>query len=79
MKIETFDEKLKVEDREYRRNYFCKPLNKFMESDQKTMVITCENNKEAYRCTNAIKQYKNSHDLNVVVYKRNYTVYVIKG
>lgn len=58
---------------------FARPLKDFVESDQKSMVVTCTSKEEAMRCYHAFNHKIKKDNLNVVVWQKNGTVYVIKG
>lgn len=54
-------------------------LTDFMNSDNKTLKFTCSNNSEAVNCYTCISKRIKSNGLNLVLWKRNNEVYVIKG
>jgi len=54
-------------------------LNQFMNTDNKTLKFLCSNVKEAESCVSSMHGLKRKYDLNVVVWKNNCEVYVIKG
>ena len=58
---------------------FSKPLKDFVNSDQKSMVVTCSSKDEARRCYHAFDHKVKKDNLNIVVWQKNGTVYAIKG
>lgn len=65
--------------RKYRKGIYAEPLRDFMESDQGTLKYMLGNAKETSVCYTAITTFIKRHDLNAVAWRRNNTVYVIKG
>lgn len=80
MEITTTKEVIeKPKTREYRSGVYAEPLRAFMESDEGTLMYKLSNAKETAVCYTAITMYIKRHDLNAVTWRRNNTVYVIKG
>ena len=62
-----------------RKSKYLTPLRTFMESDNKTLKFSCSNNNEAISCMASIGSFNNAKNLGLVIWKKNYDVYVIKG
>ena len=78
LKVEMLNEKMSAAHS--RRSQYSSYLWDFMEDESKnTLVFSCSNLDEAKSCSQAVRWLKNKHDLNVFIWKKNCTVYVIKA
>lgn len=69
----------KMPDRMKTGGKYITPLRNFMDSDDKTLIFKCSNEMEAKICYQALFRYRKDLNLNITVWKRNCTVYAIKG
>lgn len=76
---ETLKERIPEDMRGYRRGVFVTPLMDFVNSDDKTLIYKCVDQREKINCSTSLKQFIAKHDLNLVVWSRQNNVYVIKA
>ena len=76
MQTEMLREKLEPEKK---GGKYADPLMEFLNSDNQTLVYTCASAREADVCATSIRALIKKRKLNVVFWKKNYQIYVIKA
>lgn len=54
-------------------------LMEFIESDNQTLKVNCTDENEAKQCRSAFNQLIKKNNLGLVIWKKNYSVIVIKA
>ena len=79
MEIELLDEKLDIKELK-NKNKWVKPLNEFIESDKKSMIIRCSNPQERRNGVCSLSTMARKKHLNLIVGSHGpVEIYVIKG
>lgn len=61
------------------RSPYIEELHKFLDSDDCSMCITCDTDKEATNCASTIRQNIKKHELPCKSFKRGLDIYVTKN
>ena len=77
MEIEMLDEELKPEFR--KRDKYLSAVLDFLDSQQKTLLFKFRTKEETDNCYCTLLSYRRKRNMNIVVWKKNYDVMVIKG
>ena len=77
--IETLKKRIEPEKYWARKSKYQEPLANFVQSDDMTLIFKCSNVSETQSCRAAVRKQINDRNLNLVVWSKNCTVYVIKG
>ena len=76
--FEMFDDAMYPEIIKERGKY-TGPIDRFNESDKKTLIFNCENIAEAKACVQSLKRYVDKRGYVMVVYRNGVKVWVIKA
>ena len=73
---EMFKEKM---EKPSTRGAYADVIDKFMESDNKTLRFNCSSAEEARKCCNSCAFRNKKYNLGLVIWKKNNQIYLIKG
>ena len=76
---ETFKNRIQAPPKRSAKGAYQHYLDDFMLKEDMTLKLNCSNLKEAEACYKAMLYGNKNKNYNVTVWKRNTTVYVIKG
>jgi len=78
MEFEFIKEQIKVKPRN-REGVYASTIASWLETDNKTLVFKCKNDKETKSCESSCRQYKKKHNLDFVIVQMSGKVYCVRA